>query len=678
MSDIGILRARHGLDDRIVRTTVDARLSDVIDQVRATRATCIAVFTEDAFEGLVKLEDIQFSSPLRIFADQPVERSLPSVHEDAPLHETLDALRESSLEVVPVINDAGAFVGAITQRSILDLLILRERSLREESERLKELIEEKHERINAIVDAVVDGVLTINEKEIIESFNRGAEGLFGYEAREVIGRNVSMLVPRPYRRGFAHRLKAGKARIIGNGHAAVGVRKDGSTFPMELSVSKVQFGGRYLFTGIVRDVTEHVQTERALEDAKNAAEVANRAKSNFLANMSHEIRTPMTSILGYADQLLEEGEIENAPRHRIDAINSIRRNGRCLLDIINDILDLSKIEAGRATVERVECDPCRIVADVVSLARLRADAKGLPFNFEYLGAIPKTIQSDPTRLWQILINLIGNAIKFTETGAVRLLIRLVDGDDPCMQFDVIDTGCGMTDEQVAKLFQPFTQADTSTTRVFGGTGLGLAIAKQFAQLLGGDVTVTETGEGVGSTFRATVSTGRLDGATMHEDPLSETVLVEPVKSTGRVASSDLQGCRILLAEDCIDSQRLISALLTQAGAEMTVVENGKFAHDAALAARDAGKAFNVILMDIQMPVMGGYETTNQLRKKGYTAPIIALTAHAMGGDRKKCLDAGCDDYATKPFDRGKLIEIINAHCAVSKNKNVRRSLSDSA
>ncbi len=397
-----------------------------------------------------------------------------------------------------------------------------------------------------------------------------------------------------------------------------------------------------------------------LQAAKAEAEAANQSKSEFLANMSHEIRTPMTAIMGFADVLLESGNLEDAPPERIEAAKTIEQNGRCLLHLIDDILDLSKIESGRMTTERMAYSPCRLVAEVASLVRVRADARRLPFNIEYAGPVPETIQTDPTRLRQILINLLGNAIKFTEVGEVRLVIRFVDDEHGhAMQFDVVDAGIGMAAEQIAKLFQPFTQADASTTRRFGGTGLGLAISKRLAGLLGGDITVAESRPGAGTRMRVTVSTGPLDGVRMVADPLAATVLVPD--ETSAQASDDqpsLQGCRILLAEDGPDNQRLIAHILKKAGVEVAVVENGQFAVDAALNARDKGRPFDVVLIDMQMPVMDGYKATALLRQSGYAGPVIALTAHAMAGDRERCLSAGCDDYMVKPIDRKKMIETI--------------------
>ena len=411
-------------------------------------------------------------------------------------------------------------------------------------------------------------------------------------------------------------------------------------------------------------IEEQVRT-RTLElaSASNQADEANRAKSEFLANMSHEIRTPMTAILGYAEVLMMDGEIVNAPRRRIDAVRTIQRNGAHLLEIINDILDISKVDAGKMTVERIACSPHQLLADVQSLMSVRASEKRLWLRVLCDGSLPATITTDPTRIRQILINLVGNAIKFTENGDVKLTVRLIPGDRPRMEFDVSDSGIGMTPSQVKALYQPFTQADSSTTRRFGGTGLGLTISKRLAMILDGDVSVVESTPGIGTTFRLSVGIGSLDGVKLVSQPASLSFLEPESESTTDMSPpvASLQDFRVLLAEDGPDNQRLISFFLKRAGAEVVTVENGNLAVEAAIKARDEGRAFDVILMDMQMPVMDGYEASALLRAMGYTGSIIALTAHSMPGDRDKCLTAGCDDYATKPIDRAKLIGQV-ANC----------------
>ena len=292
--------------------------------------------------------------------------------------------------------------------------------------------------------------------------------------------------------------------------------------------------------------------------------------------------------------------------------------------------------------------------------RVRASAKGLPLEVQYSGPIPETIRCDPTRLRQILINLVANAIKFTEVGEVRVVVRLIeaDSDNAKLQFDVIDTGIGMVESQLNTLFQPFVQADSSASRKFGGTGLGLTISKRLAEMLDGTIQVQST-PGEGSTFSAIVSIGSWEGVAMVDAPIAERDEVTTQGDTQSVPPN----CRILLAEDGPDNQRLISFVLKKAGADVTMVENGQMALDLALSERDKGTPFDIIIMDMQMPVLDGYEATRQLRDTGYTGPIIALTAHAMSSDRDKCLHAGCDDYTTKPIDREKLISLVEQYAS---------------
>jgi PAS domain S-box-containing protein len=418
---------------------------------------------------------------------------------------------------------------------------------------------------------------------------------------------------------------------------------------------------------------------RANRMAAEAA-VANVSKSEFLANMSHEIRTPITAVLGFTDLLADDTpccESCRAPddcphrRRQREHLATIRNNGHHLLEIINGILDLSKIEAGRLTLEQVRCAPAQLAAEVVNLLRVRAVDKGLELELRCVGDLPDHIHTDPTRLRQILLNLIGNALKFTDIGGVQLVLRYLPpgaaaatGDsstgagEPRLQFDIIDTGIGLTPEQVGRLFQPFSQADGSTTRRYGGTGLGLAISQRLANMLGGHISVTST-PGRGSTFTLTIVTGPLDDVRIGPPGFSPRTAANEAPCAP-VPQTDLHGCRLLLAEDGPDNQRLLVFVLTKAGARVDLADNGAVACDSARAAQDDGTPFDAILMDMQMPVMDGYAATRALRASGYRGPIIALTAHAMEADRTRCLAAGCSDFLTKPIDRGLLLQTIRA------------------
>ncbi len=565
-----------------------------------------------------------------------------------------------------------------------------------ERKRAEQAIREERDRAQSYLDIAGTMIALVDASERITLINQKGCEILGYQREDLLGENwFNLLVPQRIRaevRGVFQKLMAGHTAPVEYCENPLLTRDGEERLTAFHNTVLTEPSGRItavLFSA--EDITERKNAEERLRDsntvmiralerekrisasleatmaqlerARQATEAATRSKSEFLANMSHEIRTPMTAILGFADVLLEQGNLDDAPPERAEAAEAIRRNGEYLLGLLNDILDLSKIEAGKMTVERIDCSLCRTIAEVASLARVRTDAKGLAFNIEYLGAVPEIIQSDPTRLRQILINLIGNAIKFSEVGSVQLITRFVgDGPEPLMQFDMVDTGIGMTAQQVAGLFQPFTQADASTTRKYGGTGLGLTISQRLAELLGGEITVIETAAGVGTRMRVSVPTGSLDGVKMIEDPMATTVATPT--AAGDAARTDerpLAACHILLAEDGPDNQRLIVHMLKKAGAQVTVVENGSLVVDVALAARNDVKPFDVILMDMQMPVIDGYRATRLLRQKGYTAPIVALTAHAMASDREKCIQAGCNDYTAKPINRKELIETIRKH-----------------
>ena len=411
---------------------------------------------------------------------------------------------------------------------------------------------------------------------------------------------------------------------------------------------------------------------RALETAKATAEAADRAKSEFLANMSHEIRTPMVAILGYADLL---GEPEITEKERGEFLGTVKLNGRHLLAILDDILDIARIEAGKLPVCAGACDPAAVARDVVEMLQLRAREKGLDFQLVLEPGLPEKFTSDTTRLRQILVNLTGNALKFTERGSVTVKLRPARGPEgeSLVQFEISDTGIGIAKSDIVRLFEAFTQADNSSTRQFGGAGLGLSISRRLAQMLGGDIRVRST-VAQGSTFTLSLplqsrvgASGELRADGGSSEPASSASSGQDRRPAAPhsfdespVTSSTPQGAlfgRILLVEDFAPTQRLISTLLQRAGAEVTVGSHGKEAVELVLDAMEDGRPHDLVLMDMQMPVLDGYRATERLRNHGYRGPIIALTAHALAGDREKCMDAGCDDYVTKPVDRRQLIEM---------------------
>jgi PAS domain S-box-containing protein len=445
-------------------------------------------------------------------------------------------------------------------------------------------------------------------------------------------------------------------------------RLDGEEFPASVLLTRVEQAGKVFLLATVRDITAQQQAEEAVRREAARADAANAAKSIFLANMSHEIRTPMTAILGFADMLESTMECcTTCPDHQAcatraqnkESLQVIRRNGQLLLELINDILDLAKVEAGKIEFERVPCSPVQIVEETVSLMRVRAVEKDTSLNARYEFPLPETILSDPAKMRQILVNLVNNAVKFTSGGRVEIVVRCVtdaQAERAALAFDVKDTGVGLTPEQIGRLFQPFTQADSSTTRHYGGTGLGLAISKRLAEALGGDVHVVSV-PGKGSTFTFTMETELPKPVRMLND-LSEAA-TQASHESGLPSSATAKLCgRVLLAEDGPDNQKLISLILRKAGAEVDLASNGRSAVEKALAALSAGAAYGAILMDMQMPEMDGYDATRQLRQLKYDKPIVALTAHAMPEDRRKCIAAGCDDYATKPVNRIALLAIL--------------------
>ncbi len=479
-------------------------------------------------------------------------------------------------------------------------------------------------------------------------------------------------VPEEYRPGLesAVAFYAPEARET-IGACVTAALQHGRPFDVELplityrgAVRRVRAAGRAVMAdGKVVKIVGAFQDITDLVAQREAAEAATRAKSAFLANMSHEIRTPMTAIMGYTELLAEQESDDKGCPQRREYVETIRRNGEHLLGILNDILDLSKIEARRMTVECVETRPWAILNEVHELMLVKARAKGLRLELAADTPIPEVIASDPVRVRQVLVNLVGNAIKFTEVGGVRVVVSYRGGGDGGgeMIVRVTDTGVGLSAEEVGRIFAPFAQADVSTTRRFGGSGLGLSICQRLAEMLGGKIAV-ESLPGRGSTFTFTFSAKPWGDCRLTTPAMGEVAAAVTAPSQRHTGAGPLEGVRVVFVEDGLDNQRLISLLLRRAGASVRHFVNGRVALEGVTAdgtcegELPGETGFDLVLTDMQMPEMDGYELARRLRAKGWRGPIIALTAHAMAGDREKCIDAGCDGYLCKPVDPRRLRE----------------------
>jgi len=419
----------------------------------------------------------------------------------------------------------------------------------------------------------------------------------------------------------------------------------GGTRYMQLSYIPM-FDSDHSVKGVIvlgNDLTDHQRSQHELELAKIRAEEASRAKTEFLANMSHEIRTPLGAVMGFADLLSGQ---DLSPQEREDYSEIVSRNGRQLSNLINDILDLSKVEAGKMEIEHISVSVRELIDDVILSLRAAAEAKELLLKAQISSEVPIYVRTDPTRLKQILLNLVGNSIKFTDKGSVIVSCEMSHFDElgrRRMIIRVSDTGIGIPIDKQAKLFQPFAQADSSMSRKYGGTGLGLALSNQLAAALSGELKLVQSAPTQGSTFQLALDvTDR-----------SATRLQVPLGTPQNPKEPRLGHISILVVDDSKDNQLLVSRILGSEGAQMGFANNGAEAIEKA-----SQHSYDLILMDVQMPEMNGYEATQMLRKHGFQKPIISLTAHALREDYERSRKAGCDDHLTKPLDRDKLIETI--------------------
>ena len=523
----------------------------------------------------------------------------------------------------------------------------------------EDALRESEALFRAVSESAHDAIVTADSSGKIIKWNPSAGQMFGYSESEAIGQSLTFLMPNRFRdrhaAGMSRVSAGGEPRVMGKPVELVGLRKDGSEFPLDLSLAQWHISQVHFFTGVIRDITERKKIEQKLENHKEhleelvdlrtseltqaleVAKVADQTKDAFLANMSHELRTPLSAVIGIAS--LAQG-ISTEPKLR-DYLEKIVRSGKHLNRIINELLDLSKIAAGQMELEIISFSLRTVVAHVESVMSHRAAENGLKLATLIDDAVPDVLLGDPTRVTQIFLNLIGNAVKFTHAGqvAVRIGLQASDGGRVCLDIEFEDTGIGMGPEDLKQLFKPFTQADASVSRKFGGTGLGLTISRRLAEMMDGDISVTSI-EGSGTTFKVRLWLGLGNEADL---------------PTADSAGDELlplcyQDVRILVADDQPLNREIVAALLAAVGITPGMAANGQEVLD--ILAESGPDAFDLVLMDIQMPVIDGLTATRALRNRaGFESlPIIAMTAHTMTHEQEHNLAAGMNDHIGKPFN----------------------------
>lgn len=518
-----------------------------------------------------------------------------------------------------------------------------------------ETLKKTADRFIGFLESAPDAIVIVDSEGIIQLVNFQTEQLFGYSRSELIGKEVEVLMPAHYKNvHHGHRLNfaaAPQARAMGKGMELFGQHKDGSVFPVAISISKLETEEGPLMAATIRDVSDEKKIEMALinakecaEKAKQIAEDAMQAKQTFLSNMSHEIRTPMTAIIGFSKVLLKTDLTEKQEEY----ITAIKTSSDALLVLINDILDLAKVDSGKMTFDVLPFNLKSSISIMLHLFDIKFQEKRLKLVTEFDKAIPEFMLGDSVRLNQIMLNLVSNAIKFTSEGEISVKVHLKSEDDETVtiEFIVADTGIGIPENMLATIFENFEQATTSTARLFGGTGLGLAIVKKLVEKQGGVIDV-KSKIGEGSTFSFILSFQKSQSKTLLTTGLTAIEL-----------DKDIKHLNVLVVEDVPLNQLLMKIILDDFGFEREIAENGKIAIE-----KLQLSSYDIILMDLQMPEMNGYEATEVIRKKlNSSIPIIALTADVTDADLAQCKAVGMNDHIAKPIDEKllytKIIELV--------------------
>jgi PAS domain S-box-containing protein len=517
--------------------------------------------------------------------------------------------------------------------------------------------EEQILQLATITEQTVEGIAVADLEGKIQFSNHAWAQMHGYEnSDELVGRYLSIFHNEQQLQSDVVPFNE-EARQQGHNVGEIGhMRKDGTTFPTMMTVTmlKDEQGKPYAMAGFAQDITERKKAEEELKQAKVEAEIASAAKSQFLANMSHEIRTPMNGVIGMIDLALDE-PLNDKVR---DYLNTARSSGNNLVEIINDILDISRIESGKVNVDIQDCSLNDLLCNINSLMRPMIVEKGVEFKNVFDSPVPERICTDPMRLRQCLTNLIGNAAKFTEVGHIFLRISTQNGEKGTeIHFDVEDTGIGIASNKQEAIFEAFNQADYSTNRKFGGTGLGLTITKKLAELLGGSISLTSE-LGQGSIFSLVIPVG--------VDVEPQSLITELNRRTFGNEISEIDDIKlsgkILVAEDDVVNQKVILSMLEKVGLQTTLANDGREVIE-----KTTAESFDLILMDMHMPNMNGYEATRLLREKGFKKPILALTASVMRSDVDQCLKAGCDEHLIKPIDRQKLFAALRKYLSTDED-----------